>query len=127
MDDIPRRDPRHQRPALRQRPHPPGAPGRVHPDRIWVRFQRLSGHTCYYVCADDNHGTRIMLKAEAEGVSTGCLRGPWYNPVTYHNIVATKGRKDTGDGWSYVDSPFMRSVILVKGWISPVVMSSAEL
>lgn len=36
---------------------------------IWVRFQRLSGHTCYYVCADDTHGTPIMLKAEAEGVS----------------------------------------------------------
>ncbi len=33
------------------------------------RFQRLSGHTCYYVCADDTHGTPIMLKAEAEGVS----------------------------------------------------------
>lgn len=35
---------------------------------IWVRFQRLSGHTCYYVCADDTHGTPIMLKAEAEGI-----------------------------------------------------------
>ncbi len=30
---------------------------------IWVRFQRLLGHTCYYVCADDAHGTPIMLKA----------------------------------------------------------------
>ncbi|MGH8584910.1 MAG: methionine--tRNA ligase, partial [Gammaproteobacteria bacterium] len=40
---------------------------------IWVRFQRLSGHTCYYVCADDTHGTPIMLKAEAEGVSPECL------------------------------------------------------
>jgi methionyl-tRNA synthetase len=36
---------------------------------LWVRFQRLSGHTCYYVCADDTHGTPIMLRAEAEGVS----------------------------------------------------------
>ena len=36
---------------------------------IWARFQRLRGHTCYYVCADDAHGTPIMLKAEAEGVS----------------------------------------------------------
>ena len=31
---------------------------------IWKRFQRLCGHTCHYVCADDAHGTPIMLKAE---------------------------------------------------------------
>ncbi len=31
---------------------------------IWVRFQRARGHECYYVCADDAHGTAIMLKAE---------------------------------------------------------------
>ncbi len=31
---------------------------------IWVRFQRLKGHQCIYVCADDTHGTATMLKAE---------------------------------------------------------------
>jgi methionyl-tRNA synthetase len=36
---------------------------------IWVRAMRLSGHECIYVCADDTHGTPIMLKAEAEGVT----------------------------------------------------------
>jgi methionyl-tRNA synthetase len=36
---------------------------------IWVRFQRLRGHECLYVCADDTHGTPIMLKAQAEGVT----------------------------------------------------------
>ena len=36
---------------------------------IWVRFQKALGHTCYYVCADDAHGTAIMLKAEENGVS----------------------------------------------------------
>lgn len=36
---------------------------------IWVRFQKMSGHTCYYVCADDNHGTPVMLRAEREGIS----------------------------------------------------------
>ncbi len=36
---------------------------------IWVRFQRLRGHRCLYVCADDAHGTPIMLKAQQEGVS----------------------------------------------------------
>ena len=35
---------------------------------IWVRFQRLRGHECLYVCADDTHGTPIMLKAKSEGI-----------------------------------------------------------
>ncbi len=36
---------------------------------IWVRFQRLRGHEAYYVCADDAHGTPIMLKAQQMGIS----------------------------------------------------------
>ena len=36
---------------------------------IWVRFQKMRGHECYYVCADDAHGTAIMLKAEERGIS----------------------------------------------------------
>jgi methionyl-tRNA synthetase len=36
---------------------------------IWVRFQRLRGHHCLYVCADDSHGTPIMLRAEQDGIS----------------------------------------------------------
>jgi methionyl-tRNA synthetase len=36
---------------------------------IWVRFQRLRGHDCLYVCADDTHGTPIMLRAQSEGVT----------------------------------------------------------
>ena len=36
---------------------------------IWTRFQRMRGHECYYVCADDAHGTPIMLKAQAEGIT----------------------------------------------------------
>jgi methionyl-tRNA synthetase len=35
---------------------------------IWVRFQKMRGHDCIYVCADDAHGTPIMLKAHDEGV-----------------------------------------------------------
>lgn len=34
---------------------------------IWVRFQKMRGHNCTYVCADDAHGTAIMLKAEQLG------------------------------------------------------------
>src|SRR5512137_928168 len=36
---------------------------------IWVRFQKSRGHHCIYVCADDAHGTAIMLTAEKEGIS----------------------------------------------------------
>ncbi|HEY7840027.1 MAG TPA: methionine--tRNA ligase [Gammaproteobacteria bacterium] len=36
---------------------------------IWVRFQRMQGHEVYYVCADDTHGTPMMLKAEQEGIT----------------------------------------------------------
>ena len=40
---------------------------------IWVRFQKLRGHECYYVCADDAHGTAIMLKAEQLGIAPEAL------------------------------------------------------
>lgn len=36
---------------------------------IWARFQRMRGNECFYVCADDAHGTPIMLHAEQEGVT----------------------------------------------------------
>jgi methionyl-tRNA synthetase len=36
---------------------------------IWVRFQKMRGHECHYVCADDTHGTPIMLRAEKEGIT----------------------------------------------------------
>ncbi len=36
---------------------------------IWVRFQRMRGHECIYVCADDTHGTATMLRAEEMGVT----------------------------------------------------------
>lgn len=36
---------------------------------IWVRLQKLRGHDCVWVCADDAHGTAIMLSAEAKGIT----------------------------------------------------------
>lgn len=36
---------------------------------VWVRFQKLRGNEVYFVCADDAHGTPIMLKAESEGIT----------------------------------------------------------
>lgn len=40
---------------------------------IWVRFQKMQGNTVHYVCADDTHGTPIMLRAEKEGVTPEAL------------------------------------------------------
>ncbi len=36
---------------------------------IWVRFQKMQGHEVHYVCADDTHGTPIMLRADKEGIT----------------------------------------------------------
>jgi len=40
---------------------------------IWVRFQKMCGHEVHYVCADDTHGTAIMLRAEKEGITPEAL------------------------------------------------------
>jgi len=49
----------------------PYANGSIHLGQtdIWVRFQKLRGNQCTYVCADDAHGTAIMLKAEQLGLT----------------------------------------------------------
>lgn len=36
---------------------------------IWVRFQKMKGEKCYFICATDTHGTPIMLKAEEQGIT----------------------------------------------------------
>ena len=51
---------------------------------VWVRFQKMSGHTCYYVCADDAHGTPIMLHAEKRG-------------LTPEQLIAEVGREHQAD------------------------------
>lgn len=40
---------------------------------IWVRFQKLRGNRCIYICADDTHGTAIMIRAKQEGRSETSL------------------------------------------------------
>ncbi len=40
---------------------------------IWVRYQKQRGVRCYYVCADDTHGTPIMLRADKEGITPEAL------------------------------------------------------
>ena len=36
---------------------------------VWVRFQKLRGHECHYCCADDTHGTPVMLAAQKQGIA----------------------------------------------------------
>jgi len=64
----------------------PYANGRIHlghmvehtQSDIWVRAMRMAGNTVHYVCADDAHGTSIMLRAEKEGITPEVLiEGVW--------------------------------------------------
>jgi methionyl-tRNA synthetase len=68
---------------------------------IWVRFQRMQGHTVHFVCADDSHGAAIMLRAEAEGLSPRELVA---------KVAATRPKHLDGfhisfDHWGSTDSP----------------------
>ena len=68
---------------------------------IWVRFQRMQGHTVHFVCADDTHGAPIMLRAEAEGITPRELVA---------KIAATRPKHLEGfhisyDHWGSTDSP----------------------
>ena len=58
---------------------------------IWVRFQKLQGHDCIYVCADDAHGTGIMLSAESQDITAQKLIDTIKQPVSYtHLTLPTK-------------------------------------
>ncbi|SFU89030.1 methionine--tRNA ligase [Halomonas korlensis] len=70
---------------------------------IWVRFQKSRGQECYYVCADDAHGTAIMLRAEQEGLSSEALieRVSWEHQndfatfgVAFDNYHSTHSREN---------------------------------
>lgn len=54
---------------------------------IWVRYQKLIGNQCTYVCAEDAHGTPIMLKAEQMGISPEELIDEQYE----HHLRDSKG------------------------------------
>jgi methionyl-tRNA synthetase len=73
---------------------------------IWVRFQRLRGHDCLFVCASDAHGTPIMLKARQEGIT----------PEQLIERVGAEQRRDFGgfdisyDNFHTTHSPESREV-----------------
>ena len=57
------------RPAVRQRLHPPRPMLEHIQADVWVRYQRMRGHEVNFICADDAHGTPIMLKAQQLGIT----------------------------------------------------------
>ena len=72
---------------------------------IWVRFQKMQGHEVHYVCADDTHGTPIMLRADKEGISPEQLIGRVYNEhardfagfhVAFDNYYTTNSPENQG-------------------------------
>ncbi|WP_374536719.1 methionine--tRNA ligase [Chitinimonas taiwanensis] len=46
---------------------------------IWVRFQKMRGHTVHYVCGDDTHGTPIMINAEKQGMTPEAFIAKMYD------------------------------------------------
>lgn len=68
---------------------------------IWVRFQKMQGHDVHYVCADDTHGTPIMLRAEQEGITPKQL----IDRVWHEHKTDFNGFHISFDNYYTTDSP----------------------
>ena len=65
---------------------------------IFVRFQKLRGHKTIYLCADDTHGTAIMIRARAEGRSEQELVAPSPAPWRLPMVVWACAKGAAGSG-----------------------------
>jgi methionyl-tRNA synthetase len=61
---------------------------------MWTRFQKMCGHECLYICADDTHGTPIMVKARDQGIA----------PEALIARMREEHLKDFGDFWIEFDN-----------------------
>ena len=68
---------------------------------IWVRFQKLRGHECIYLCADDTHGTAIMLSAQR----TGCTEEEWIAGISEEHQRDFAGFGVEFDNYGSTNSP----------------------
>ncbi len=75
---------------------------------IWVRFQKLRGQRCVYICADDTHGTAIMIRARQEGISEEELIGKMQEAHT----ADFAGFDIEFDNYGSTNSPETRAVCL---------------
>ncbi len=74
---------------------------------VWVRSMRMAGHTVHFVCADDNHGTPIMLKAEAEGITPEAL----ITAVQAEHEAAIEGFGISFDHYSSTHRPASKELV----------------
>lgn len=80
------------RAAVRQRLYPPRPYAGAHRADVWVRYQRMRGHEVNFICADDAHGTPIMLKAQQLGITPEQMIGEMSQstrPISPVLILAT--------------------------------------
>jgi methionyl-tRNA synthetase len=99
---------------------------------IWVRFQRMCGHSVHYVCADDTHGTPVMLRAEKEGVTPETLinrvRGEHHRDFTdfgvlfdnYHSTHSPENRAYAEDIYKKLRAAGMIETRSIEQYYDPV-------
>ena len=68
---------------------------------IWVRFQKLRGHECIYLCTDDTHGTAIMMSAQR----TGCTEEEWIAGISEEHQRDFAGFGVEFDNYGSTNSP----------------------
>jgi len=68
---------------------------------IWVKFQKLRGHECIYLCADDTHGTAIMMSAQR----TGCTEEQWIAGISEEHQRDFAGFGIEFDNYGSTNSP----------------------
>jgi methionyl-tRNA synthetase len=99
---------------------------------IWVRFQKMQGHDVHWVCADDTHGTPIMLRADAEGITaTELIERVWREHtrdfrdfhVDFDNYYTTNSRENQEfceDIYSHLKSRGLIDARSVEQFYDPV-------
>src|SRR5271167_379895 len=73
---------------------------------VWVRFQKLRGNQCIYICADDTHGTAIMIRARQEGRSEAAVIAD----MREHHIRDFAGFDIEFDNYGSTNSPANRQL-----------------
>ncbi|MDK2125214.1 methionine--tRNA ligase [Parachitinimonas caeni] len=68
---------------------------------VWVRFQKMRGHTVHYVCGDDTHGTPIMINAEKQGMTPDAFVAKMYD----EHVVDFAGFHVGFDEYYHTNSP----------------------
>ncbi|MDR3214607.1 MAG: methionine--tRNA ligase [Azoarcus sp.] len=99
---------------------------------IWVRFQRMRGNTVHYVCADDTHGTPVMLRAEKEGLTPEALiarvHGEHLRDFTdfgiafdnYHSTHSEETRRYAEDIYARLQAAGLIDVRAIEQFYDPV-------